>query len=123
MIITVEDLQMVCEPALQFLDKEPENRTADEAIQLVRCLGYTEGVVSTVIRLSVSGFMTDPLYENTFCFPETTEPSDCVQSFVTWAAENPERSDTPAVDGFLLALIDSYPCRDGEGADVAPDSQ
>ena len=122
-ILTVEDLQSVCEPALQFLAKEPESRTADEAVQLVRCLGYTEGVVSTVVRLSVAGFMVDPLYENTFCFPETTEPSDWVRSFVSWAESNPERSDTPAVDGFLLALIKAYPCQGAEGSDAAPEPQ
>ena len=111
LIVTVDDLETVCDPALQFLEKTSEERTPDEAIQLVRCFGYVEGLVSTVVRLSLAGFMTDPLYESTFCFPETTEPRNWVDSFVTWANANPERADTPAVDGFLLSLIEAYPCQ------------
>ena len=85
---------------------------------MVRCFGYVEGVVSAVIRLSLSGFMTDPLYEGTFCFPETTEPRNWIESFVAWADSHPDKLEAPAVDGFLLALIESYPCGDAtESAD------
>jgi len=119
-IVTVDDLQSICNPALVFLEKTSEERTADEAVQLVRCFGYVEGLVSTVVRLSLAGFMTDPLYEGTFCFPETTEPRHWIESFINWATANPEKADTPAVDGFLLALIEAYPCQ-GSG-DPSPPS-
>ena len=120
-IVTVEDLQRVCKPALESVDEASEDRTPEEAIQIVRCFGYVEGVVSAVIRLSVAGFMTDPLYEGTFCFPESTEPQDWIKSFVAWSEANPERAQTPAVDGFLLALIGDFPC--GAGTDTASPSQ
>jgi hypothetical protein len=94
-------------------------RSAEEAVQVVRCFGYVEGVVSAVIRLSVAGFMTDPLYEGTFCFPETTEPHNWIESFVAWADRNPEKLETPAVDGFLLALIEAFPC-DGSAPSGLP---
>ena len=118
-IITVGDLHDVCKPALGFADRASEERTSEEAVQIVRCFGYVEGVVSAVIRLSVAGFMTDPLYEGTFCFPETTEPRDWIESFVAWADGNPEKLETPAVDGFLLALIEAFPC-DGSAASSPP---
>ena len=109
-IVTVEDLQQVCEPAMQFAERSSEERSPEEAVQLVRCFGFVEGLVSTVVRLSVAGFMTDPLYEGTFCFPESTQPRDWIESFITWAKENPLKRETPAVDGFLLALIQNFPC-------------
>ena len=121
-IITVDDLQSVCTPALQFLDKASDDRTPGEAVRLVRCLGYVEGLVSTVVRLSLAGFMTDPLYESTFCFPDTTEPRNWVESFISWAAANPEKADTPAVDGFLLALIEAYPCQGSGDSSPPPNS-
>lgn len=114
-IVTVGDLQDVCKPALEFVDKTTEERQPEDAIQIVRCFGFVEGVVSTVIRLSVAGFMIDPLYEGTFCFPETVEPRNWIETFVDWAEDNPEKLETPAVDGFLLALIEAYPC-DGSAA-------
>ena len=109
-ILTVQDLSNICESALDFADKTPEERTPQEAVQMVRCFGYVEGVVSAVIRLSVSGFMTDPLYEGTFCFPESTEPRNWIASFVAWTDGHPDKLEAPAVDGFLLALIENYPC-------------
>lgn len=110
-IVTVDDLHGVCGPALTFAERSSEDRSPEEAVQLVRCFGFVEGLVSTVIRLSVAGFMTDPLYEGTFCFPESTQPRDWIESFVTWAEENPDKRDAPAVDGFLLALIQDFPCQ------------
>ncbi len=118
-IITVSDLHDVCKPALELVDSVSEQRGPEEAVQIVRCFGYVEGVVSAVIRLSVAGFMIDPLYEGTFCFPETTEPRNWIESFVAWAEDNPEKLETPAVDGFLLALIDAFPC-DGSVASTPP---
>jgi len=117
-ILTVRDLADICESALQFSDKTPDERTPQEAVQMVRCFGYVEGVVSAVVRLSVAGFMTDPLYEGTFCFPESTEPRDWIDFFVTWAEGHPDKLETPAVDGFLLALIENYPCGDSAESDA-----
>lgn len=122
-IVTVADLEAVCRPALEFADKATQERSPDEAIQIIRCFGYVEGVISAVIRLSVAGFMTDPLYEGTFCFPESTEPQDWIGSFVAWSDANPDRAETPAVDGFLLALIGDYPCdADNGSASSSPGS-
>ena len=116
-ILTVQDLADICESALQFSDKTPEERTPQEAVQMVRCFGYVEGVVSAVVRLSVAGFMTDPLYEGTFCFPESTEPRDWIESYVAWADSHADKLDIPAVDGFLLALIEEYPCEASSDSD------
>lgn len=112
-LITVEDLRDTCRSAVELqeqLEQGAGENLPTEVVRTLRCVSFVEGVVAAVVRLGAAGFMVDPLYESSFCFPSGTTPTQWVGKFVEWVEANPDKSQMASVDGFILALIETYPC-------------
>ncbi len=121
-LITVEDLRDTCRSALELqeqLEQGASDNLPSEVVRTLRCVSFVQGIVAAVVRLGAAGFMVDPLYESSFCFPSGTTPTQWVGEFVEWVEANPDKLQMASVDGFLLALIETYPC----DTDDRPDDQ
>ena len=112
-LVTVEDLRDTCRSALDLKEQLSSGGGGEEPTEIIstlRCVSFVEGVVATVVRLGAGGFMLDPLYDTSFCFPDGTTSTDWVGKFVEWADSRPDQLQMSSVDGLLLALIETYPC-------------
>jgi hypothetical protein len=76
----------------------PKNR--DENDQIIRCLGYFEGTVTSMIILNGTGF----------CLPHNVHPADVLMSTVNWLHTHPDQTKYLAASDVIAAAQEKWPC-------------
>ena len=96
--LTGDDLLKFC-VTRDPMAKPPANR--DESDQIIRCLGYFEGTVTTMLALNGAGF----------CLPENVRPADILVNSVNWLEAHPDQKHYLAASDIVAATQAKWPCR------------
>jgi hypothetical protein len=77
------------------------------ALGLMRCIGYLDGVMDSAVVLSIAHPEARP-----FCLPETGISLDQARLiFIKWAKDHPDQLHTAARISVAIALGTAFPCK------------
>lgn len=79
-------------------NSQPKDR--DESDEIVRCLGYFEGTVTTMFTLNKA----------VFCLPSSASPKDILINTVNWLRNHPDQKKYLAASDIVAAAQEKWPC-------------
>jgi Rap1a immunity proteins len=82
-------------------DPNSKPKDQDENDEIIRCLAYFEGTVTTMLALNGAGF----------CIPGTVRPTDIMMNTINWLNAHPDQKKYAAASVVVAGAQEKWPCR------------